>query len=64
MTDEELERRVVDLEHQVETLKREQREREIKQLRYGITALGAIVLAMGSWIWGQVQHLVTLNVGK
>lgn len=64
MTNEELERRVRELEKTVETLEREQREREVKQLRWGITALGAIVLAMGTWIWGQVQHLITLNVGK
>ena len=63
MTDDvdRLEGRVKQLENEIKTIKSEQKERELRQLRWGVQALGVIVIGMGGWIWTQVGHLFDLG---
>ena len=64
MTDESerrLEARVADLEKEVERQRSEAKEREVMQLKWGVRALGLLVMAMGGWIWAQVGHLFDLG---
>lgn len=52
-----------ELRIQVNDMKVEAQEREVKRLRIGVTALGAIILSVGGWAWAQISDLVSLNVG-
>jgi|TARA_R110000744_G_C19370668_1_gene562495 hypothetical protein len=61
--DEDLKTRIIALENDMDKLQSEAKEREIKQLRWGVTVLGAIVLALGGWVWSQVEPLISLTVG-
>ena len=56
-----LEARVSDLEQEVAKQKSEIKEREVMQLKWGVRALGLLVMAMGGWIWAQVGHLFDLG---
>ena len=53
----ELEERLKHLEQEVNRLQEEAKEREVRQLRWGIRVLGIVVMAMASWIWTQVGHI-------
>ena len=56
-----LEVRVSELEKEVAKQKSEIKEREVVQLKWGVRAVGLIVVAMGGWIWAQVGHLFDLG---
>ena len=64
MTDEveHLEARVDKLEAEIERLQTEAKEREVRQLKWGIRVLGALVITMASWIWTQIGHLFDFGV--
>lgn len=54
---EHLAHRVDELQEDVERLEKEANEREKRQLRWGIRALGAVALTLGGYIWSQVGHI-------
>jgi hypothetical protein len=55
-----LTRRVAELEKEVATQKEEAKQREVTQLKWGVRALGLMVMAMGGWIWSQIGHIFDL----
>lgn len=59
--DEDIEKRLTKLEDEVQRQQRAQEERERKQLKVGVQILGAVVFAMGGWIWSQIGHLFDLG---
>lgn len=63
MNNDDLLRRVEALEQEVKDFKEEERQRELRRLRWGIGALGGIVMMLGGWAWSQVSQYVTLTIG-
>ena len=67
MTQEEdikrLRNQVEVLEKDIQKVRDEMREKETQRLRWAVSALGVLVLALGSWAWSQISHLVSLDVG-
>ena len=63
MDNSELEARVRGLEEDVAAMRTEAQEREIKRLKWGIGVLGAIVMAIGGWLWAEIKPLISLNIG-
>jgi len=60
---ESLAKKVDKLEDEVDALRAEAREREMAQMRWGIRALGAVVMLMGGWIWSQIGHMFHFGAG-
>ena len=56
--------RIDGLEDDIKTMREESYQRELQRWRWGVTALGAVVVALGTWAWSQIGDLVTLTVGK
>ena len=59
-----LRNRVDMMEAEIKKMREEAQEREVKRLRWGVMVLGAIVLSMAGWAWAQVEHFISLRVGK
>ena len=61
---EELKRRQARLEEELGKLKEEINRREVSTLKWGIRILGSIVIALSLWAWSQVEHMVSLSIGR
>lgn len=57
-------KRVDDLEDELNNMRKEAQEREIKRLRWGVSVLGTTVLVLGGWAYSQISHLITLRIGE
>lgn len=53
---DDLKAEVKDLKVQVAALKEDIRQREVSQLKWGIGALGVVVMTLGTYIWSQIGH--------
>lgn len=60
-SNDELEIRLKALEQELQKLREEAKAREITQLKWGVRALGLLVITMGGWIWSQIGHLFELG---
>lgn len=56
-----LEEKLDSLEAAIEAEKRAAMLRENQRLKWGIGALGTIVMGLSAWIWAQVGHLFDLG---
>lgn len=56
-----IERRLKEVERELQGLKREAQERDMRQLKWGVRVLGALVITMAGWIWSQVGHMFDLG---
>jgi hypothetical protein len=71
MTDEEIKRLVdsrvneakSEFEAELSKMRTEQKDREIRNLKSGLWILLLVLGAVGSWVWAQIQHLLTLRIG-
>ena len=59
--EKEIEERLTKIEDELRRQQHAQEERERKQLKIGVQVLGAVVFAMGGWIWSQIGHLFDLG---
>ena len=45
------------LRAEVQRMKEDAQMREIARLKWGVGALGTVVLVLGGWIWTQIGHI-------
>ncbi len=53
-----------ELEREIDEFKEEARVARENQLKWGVRILGAVIIAMGGWIWSQVGHIFELGANK